>query len=167
MSRRPSSTLPLVVGIGSEDRSDDRIGLEVARELGRDPRLQADVIVYPGELTGLLDLWAGRALAVVVDAVRSARPAGTVVRWECDAGSPPPRDAAVSSHTVSLGAVIELGRAVGALPVRLVVFGLEGERFDLGQELSPAVRSGREQLLQGVREEIARYETGLGGPRHA
>lgn len=151
-----TSVPAVVVGIGQDDRSDDRIGLEIARELARDPTVPAQVVAYPGELTGLLELWKGRRLAVVIDAVRSSRAAGTIVRWEWGKGPPPPLGPTLSSHAVSLAHVVELGVAVGAMPERLVLFGVEAERFDLGGEMSRAVGSARAKVVALVRQELAR-----------
>ena len=43
------------------------------------------------------------------------------------------------THALGLAAVVELARALGRLPERVVVVGVEAERFDHGVPLSPAV----------------------------
>lgn len=163
-AQRPGA---LVVGIGQDDRSDDRIGLDLARTLAREPGVPAEVVVFPGELTGLLDLWKGRTLAIVIDAVRAPRRGGSVVRWEWPSGAERTPEPAVSSHSVSLTSVVELGRAIGSLPERLVLFGVVGERFDLGGAPTPAVQRAEAEVLRRVREELARWGAAPLEARHA
>ena len=97
--------------------------------------------------TALLDLWAGHDPVVVVDAVRSGGPAGTIHRLETGDGAPPMPERAVvrrtgrgGTHAFGLAAAVELGRALHRLPPRLVVVGVEADGFDVRR---PADRSGR------------------------
>lgn len=148
---------PLVVGVGTDERADDGVGLDVARALAREGADGAEVIAWPGELTGLLDLFAGRPLVVVVDAVRSGAAGGTVHRWEVARGGLFPPSAAVSTHGLSLASVLELGRALDRLPERLVVYGVEAETVAAGTDRSEAVRRAVD-LVRGqiVRELLSR-----------
>jgi len=92
----------VLIGIGNEDRADDAAGLEVVRAMR--PRVDPTVRVREcrGDLTELLELWEGAGLAVVVDAVRSGRPPGTVLRHEVGPSGAPPTLAPASTHTFSL-----------------------------------------------------------------
>ena len=129
----------LVIGIGNDDRGDDAVGRRVARGL-RD-RVQGDVEVLEqdGEATRLLELLAAADAAYLVDAAVSGAPPGTVTRLE-PAGAALPRSLfAVSSHGLGLAEAIELARALGSLPRRLVVYAIEGADFSPGKPLSPAV----------------------------
>ena len=73
-------TTRVVIGVGNPHRRDDRCGLDVLRALA--DRVPSDVALLeaPADASALIDLWAERELAIVVDAVRSGRPAGTLHR---------------------------------------------------------------------------------------
>jgi len=122
----------VVVGIGNAARGDDAAGLIAARRLHG--------VEYEGDPVALLDAWQGAEVAVVIDAVRSGAAPGTVHRFDA---SRTPLPAALrsssSTHAVGLAEAIELGRALARLPPRLIVYGIEGERFDAGAGLTPAV----------------------------
>lgn len=140
----------LVVGLGRSDRGDDAVGLVVARRLAplsRSGSLGDTRVVETEDPAGLLDLWPGHELVVVVDAVRSGAPPGTLHRL--DTGAPHPALAPSAwratgrggTHALGLAAVLELARALHRLPARLVLVGVEAAGFDHGAELSQAVSS--------------------------
>lgn len=132
----------LVVGLGSPDRGDDAVGPEVAARVGALGLPGVDVIVHE-DPTALVDLMPGIDQLVVVDAMRSGRPPGTVAVLETGAGRPP-LDARVGSsaagtHGIGLAAAIELARALERLPGRIVVVAVEASGFDHGAEMSSRV----------------------------
>lgn len=146
----PPRTEPrsLVVGLGSVDRGDDGAGPVVAA-LVRD-ELAAhgpdDVqIVEHEDPTALLDLWPAFGSVVVIDAIRSSSPAGTVSVLRVEPGP----DAApllariapgpAGTHGLGLAAAVELARALGRLPDSLTIVGIHGDSFDHGQSMSAPV----------------------------
>jgi hydrogenase maturation protease len=78
----------LVVGLGNPDRGDDAVGHTVARRLAA-LRLPGIQLLEREDPTSLIDLWDGRDLAVVVDAVCSDSVPGTVVIMESGVGGAP------------------------------------------------------------------------------
>ncbi len=138
----------LVLGVGNESRGDDAAGLLVARRL----RERSDVTVREMRPDGieLLEAWRGAESAVIVDATRSGAPAGTITRYDAAAGALPASACAVSTHAVGVAQAIELARALGRLPSRLVVIGIEGRRFGQGDELSPEVAGAIDGAVERV-----------------
>ncbi len=71
----------------------------------------------------------------------------------------PPRVFRGSTHALGLGEAIELARALGRLPGRLLVYGVEGADFGTGEGLSPAVTAAlgplADELLRKARVEPA------------
>ncbi len=134
---------PLVIGLGSPDRGDDAVGAAVARAVAA--RLPDVTVVDHEDPTALLELWAGHTPVVVVDAVCSDAPAGSLHVLETGQARPPlgapswARSGRAGTHAVGLAEMVELGRALGRLPERLVVVGVEGACFDHGAPLSQAV----------------------------
>ena len=94
---------------------------------------------FDGEAIGLLDVWGDADNVVLVDAVRSGAVAGTVHRFDASAEPVPAAFSHSSSHTIGVGDAIELARGLGRLPRRVLIFGVEGVRFDAGAALSPEV----------------------------
>ncbi|MFA6575487.1 MAG: hydrogenase maturation protease [Nocardioides sp.] len=143
MTGGPLVVGPLVIGLGSPDRGDDAVGPAVARSVAS--RLPGVAVVDHEDPTSLLDLWAGHDPVVVVDAVRSGAPAGTVHWLETGPAAAPVSTRAWrhsghgGTHAVGLAEMVELGRALGRLPARLVVVGIEAEGFDHGAPLTPRV----------------------------
>ncbi len=141
----------VVIGVGNPMRGDDGVGPEVVTGLGRAPA-GAEVAVCDGEAGRLLELWWGRELAVVIDAVVTGSAPGTVhvlddpeledvVRWR----------AGTSSHAAGVGEAFALGAALDRLPDRLVVVGVEAASVAVGEELSTAVRAAIPAVIVQVR----------------
>ena len=137
-------TVSLVVGLGRVDRGDDAIGPEVVRTLA--DRCGPDVeVVESDQPADLLDLWPGRALVVVVDAVRSGAPPGTIQVFHLGADDASPvQDGWRSSgqggtHSLGIDGVVGLARVMGTLPSRLVLVCVEGSSFEHGAAMSSAV----------------------------
>jgi hydrogenase maturation protease len=142
----------LVIGVGNLSRGDDGLGILAARRLARSAPPGVVVREASGEGTGLLAMWEGEERVVLLDAVRTGSPPGTVVRVDAVRERVPPDWCRCSSHLFGVGEAIELARVTGRLPGSLVVYGIEGERFGFGEPLSPAVEAALAELEQRVRD---------------
>ncbi|MET8796310.1 hydrogenase maturation protease [Nocardia sp. NPDC004568] len=149
----------VVIGIGNGCRRDDGVGPEVASRIAvlRIPGVR--VAISDGECTGLLDLWSGSDLAVVVDAVvgTSSRP-GRVRRVDEQCLRGP--TAVTSSHSLGVAEAVRLGRALGRLPDRLVIFAVDVERHDFGIGLSAPVAAAVPRLIAAICAELERFARG-------
>lgn len=146
----------MVVGIGHPDRGDDAAGVLVA-EAVRSARPDLDVVCLADPLA-LVDVVAGRELAVVVDAAVAGNPVGTVLLIEAGE-SPLPQQLgrhASSSHGLSVGDAIELARTLGTLPPRVAVVTLEIGSVDLGEPAQPAVLGAVDQAAATVLRLVGR-----------
>ncbi|MEV4702997.1 hydrogenase maturation protease [Actinoplanes sp. NPDC049316] len=148
----------VIVGIGNEYRSDDAVGpLVIAELLARqpgDPALSGvELRVSDGDPAGLLMMWAGAEVAVVVDAVRmDGAPAGHLHELVADdlaaqAGAP-----VATSHAIALGETVALGRALGRLPRRLVVLAVCGKDFGFGTQQTPEVAAAVQPIASRARD---------------
>ena len=149
-----------VIGVGNRWRSDDAAGLHVARRLLEDGPAGADVLEREGEPAGLIEAFAGTEALVVVDAVSSGSPPGTIHRVEAGEAALPAEVFGASTHLLGLAEAIELARALGRLPKRVVVYGIEGRVFEAGEQLSPEVEDAVERVAIAVREEVERCTNG-------
>ena len=142
----------LVIGIGNAWRNDDAAGLSVARLL--DGLEGAEVIEREGEPTSLIDSWESAEAVWLVDAVSSGAEPGTVHRYDASERELPAALFRTSTHHFGLAEAVELARAVGRLPRRTVVFGIEGRSFDTGETISPEVEAAAERVAEAVRKEV-------------
>jgi hydrogenase maturation protease len=140
--------------VGNPLRGDDAAGLEVLRllegTLGDDVRLHG----CEGEPVALLDAWAGCETAIVVDATRSGAQPGSVRRIPAHDTRLPDDLTRSSTHVLGVGEAIELARALGKLPPRTIVYGIEGSRFDTGGPLSPEVAAATVVVAAAIRREL-------------
>lgn len=143
---RPDPPL-LVIGLGNPDRGDDGAGVAVVRLLGGHVDPAVRLIEMPSNVSRLLDCWGAFEAVVLVDATSSGAPPGTVRRFDATAAPLPARAFRCgSTHGFGVADVIELARALGRLPRRLVVYGIEGERFRAENRLSAPVAAAVRDL---------------------
>jgi hydrogenase maturation protease len=146
---------PVVLGIGNRDRGDDAVGLLVLDELMARRLQGVDLIPGDGDPGWMLDAWEGRQCAVVVDAVVTGAAPGTIVRFDASRTAVPANARLSSSHTLGAATSVELARAIGRLPDRLVVIGVEADSMALGSALTPAVATAVELAADAVMEVLA------------
>jgi hydrogenase maturation protease len=144
----------LVIGIGNTYRHDDAAGLMVARRLKDKTLGSCDVHEQVGEGTALMELWKCAERVVVVDAVQSSANPGSIHRFNADLHPLPAPVFRDSTHSFGLVEAIELSRALKQLPSNLVVYGIEGESFEAGTGLSPAVLDAVNHLVEKLWQEV-------------
>ncbi len=128
----------LIVGVGNTYRRDDGAGIAAARRLGTLPA-NVRVLVTNGDPTLLLDEWESADVVIVIDATRSRAAAGTIRRYNANAGPLPTVFFRSSTHAFGISEAIELARRLRRLPERVMLFGIEGRDFTVGEGLSPEV----------------------------
>lgn len=149
----PAGHRAVVAGLGNTWRSDDGVGPAVALRVAEAGLPGVDVIVNAGEPLDLLEAWRGADLAVVVDAMRGGLAPGAYLRIDADAGEV--RAVGISGHVYPLPHVVELARALGAMPAKLLVFAVQGGDFTSGERLSPEVAGAVERLAREVLDEVS------------
>ena len=148
----------VIIGVGNPWRGDDGVGWAVAEAVGRRLGPTVDVVESDGEPTRLLDTWTGLDVAVVVDAVCSGEAPGKIHVWADDpelATSSP----SSGSHALGLADAIALGRALGRLPTRMIVVGVETHETAPGHGLSPAVADAVEKVVDVIATMVAEQPT--------
>lgn len=141
----------LMLGIGNRYRSDDGVGPVIAERLCA---LGIPAEERSGEGADLIDAWQGYDAVIVVDACRSGATPGTVMRIDATAEPLPAGLFHYSSHLFGLAEAVETARALGRLPPRLTVFGIEGAAFGFGDTLSPAVEAAVDEVVRLVVAEV-------------
>lgn len=153
MSAAGSGPALLVIGVGNEYRSDDAAGLAVARRLRELGPEGLAVLEESGEGTALLAAWRGARSVILIDAIHSGAPPGTVRRLQAQRQTIGQGLFHRSTHAINVAEAIELARALDQLPARLVVYGIEGGSFQAGTGLSAVVEAAVEDVVARVLEE--------------
>lgn len=145
----------LVIGVGNRDRGDDAVGPVVCDLLDASGVAGVRTRVLEGAVVDLPMHWQADDRVVVVDAVAPSGDAGRVVA--VDAGSHRlVSPGTVSTHTVDVGAAIEIARALGRMPAALTIVGIEGAVFEFGTGLSAPVAAAAERVAASIRAEVTR-----------
>lgn len=147
-----------ILGIGSP-AGDDRAGWAAAEAVrasawyrSRAASVTVECLDRPGP--ALLAAMHGATQVVLIDAIRSGAAAGTVQRIDLDRIALP-QIGCVSSHGFGLAEALALGQALGMLPERLTLFGVEAEDANDGEDLSAAVRAALPALVRRVQASVA------------
>ncbi|BAV34412.1 hydrogenase [Sulfuricaulis limicola] len=145
-----------IIGIGSPF-GDDRFGWEAAQALRHSPVLDDDssgwieitILDRPGALLPLH--WQGADIVILLDAVRSGATPGT--RHRLDACDLPGAGGSCSSHGFGIASAIGLARALGNMPSRLLLRGVEADPGWSGSGLSPGVAATLPAFVRDIAEE--------------
>ncbi len=148
----------VVIGVGNEFRSDDALGILVARELRRRHSGDIRVVEADGDLSSLLDVWDGADNLLIVDVVNGAGPPGSVVRFDVSHTRIPTHLFSGGTHGFGVAEAVELGRELHRLPPTVLFYGIVGESFENGQGLSDRVLKNIPDLLQMIEEDVHSVE---------
>lgn len=129
----------ICIGVGNPFRGDDGVGRVVVERLRGEVPHGVTLQEETGDGAELLDAWSSADCVILVDAVQSGAPPGTIHRLDAKTEKLPGWFSHSSTHTFGVAEAIELARAMRELPAELIVYGIEGLDFSAGTELSPEV----------------------------
>lgn len=145
----------LVLGVGNILLSDEGVGVRVVEALQERHSLPDGVEVLDGGTCGmdLLDVIAGRDHLILVDAVNTGSPPGTLVRY-ADRDIPAVFRTKMSPHQLGLVDVLALLKLLDSEPKRVTVIGVEPASLGLGLELTPVVAARLDEAVEMVWTEL-------------
>ncbi len=145
----PEVQRTLVLGAGNPIVGDDGIGIAALERLREGWRFDDAVDLVDGGTWGmnLLPLIDDTDRLLILDAVHAGREPGTLLELE-RAELPRFLSLKLSPHQIDLREVLALCELRGTLPDDTVVIGLQPGKLDMSTELSPAVASAIESLVQ-------------------
>ena len=130
-----------VIGLGDPDRPAEAVGILVVRALaGRIP--QGVTLLEDGDPVSFLEYWEKFEALILVDAVRSGSPPGTVQVFDGRHLPPLVRSGVVSMRGYGVREIIELGEALAVLSKTVQVVGVEVPAL----ETEPAVQAVLAQI---------------------
>jgi hydrogenase maturation protease len=142
----------LIIGVGNPYRSDDAVGLVVARQLKQRRLPNTTVIEETADGATLMDAWKSADTVIVIDATKSGAKPGTLYRFDAHTQPIPAMFFPRSTHAFGLAEAVALARALHQLPARLIIYGVEGKIFSAAAGLSAEV----EEAVGAVVEQVAR-----------
>lgn len=141
-----------IIGIGSPF-GDDRLGWVAAEMLRALVPLHSaagpiEILVLDRPGSALLSQWQNTDTLILIDAIRSGQTPGSLHCIAADRiGDNSPM---TSSHGFGVAAALDLARALGELPDRCQVCGIEIDPAYAGEELSPAARAALPELVHRI-----------------
>lgn len=147
----------LVMGVGSILMTDEGIGIRAVEELQKRYRFPENVEILDGGTSGieLLSYISGRDYLIIIDAIKSGNPAGTVLKVEGE-DVPAQFRTRISPHQLGISDLLAAASLTGEMPKQLVLFGIEPKEIVLGIGLSREVRTGLDHLIEVVVEDLRR-----------
>jgi hydrogenase maturation protease len=146
--------MTLLIGVGNEFRSDDGIGLAVAREIYEKLIPSVTVKLESGEGVALMEAWQGFQDVMIVDAVSSGATPGMLYKIDARKEKIPSKFFHYSTHAFSVAEAIELAKVTNTVPPKLTVYGIEGANFTAGITISPFVKAAAEKLCEQIMKDV-------------
>jgi hydrogenase maturation protease len=148
----------LVLGAGNLLLSDDGLGIHTIRRLQEAAQLPEEVQVLDGGTLGLglLHYLEGVSHLLIVDALETGQPPGTVTRLS---GEQVPAYFAhkMSPHEIGLPDMLFAAKLRDLYPAEVVIWGAQPATVEVGLDLSPAVASQMDVLVSNVLGELRRW----------
>jgi hydrogenase maturation protease len=140
----------LVIGVGNRFRSDDAVGLVVAAHLqNHDLPPQVEIVQAGTDEFGLIEHFKTAEHVVVIDAVSTSKPPGTINIFTADKVKMIPTAGNMALHGFGLADVIALAGKLKISP-RITIVGIEPQSMELGEKLSRVVASQVPAMVQAV-----------------
>jgi len=146
----------VVIGIGNIVRSDDALGVRIVERLRERYRYSADVDLLEGGTAGLLLLphLAAARHGIIIDAINTGAPAGTLIRLADATGV---FATGLTPHDVGLSDLLDAARLTDAWPESLILHGAQPASVAIGTELTPAVAATLDPLADAVNADLSAW----------
>ena len=146
----------LILGVGNLLMSDEGVGVHVIQRLVADYQLPEEVQVLDGGTLGmdLLYYLEGVENLLLIDAVQARKEPGTLVRLEGDE-VPAFMSIKISPHQLGVPDMLAAAKLKGnCYPQRIVLWGVQPERMEIGLDLSPKVESQMGTIIENILDQL-------------
>lgn len=162
---RMSENRTVVLGLGNPLMGDDGLGLAVLGRLQEEWNVPGVEFVDGGTWgMNLLPLVEESTHLLLLDAIRSGDPPGTLVEWERDQ-LPRYLSLKLSPHQIDLREVLALAEWRGTMPEEIAAIGLSPRDVVMTTSLSPEVGAGLDLVMKAALRRLERW--GYGAERKA
>ena len=148
-------TRTVVLGVGNLLLSDDGVGIHAIRRLEQIDDLPEGVETVDGGTAGLnlLTYLEGADRLIIIDAIQTKGPPGTIVRLDGDQ-VPAYMALKLSPHEITLPDFLAAAKLRDLYPGEVVIWGIKPESLDVGIDLSPMLAAKFDLLVDNVKAEI-------------
>jgi hydrogenase maturation protease len=145
----------LVLGLGNVLLGDDGLGAAAVARMERSYRIPPGVQLEDGGTLGLslLGLLAESDRVILVDAVRTDDPPGTLVRIDGKHVMDAVRER-LSPHQVGVADLLDAARLIDCYPTSVTLLGLVPETIDLSVVRSNAIDASLDELVEAMVREV-------------
>lgn len=152
----------LVLGLGNILLQDEGLGVRTLERLTAAFHFPEEVQAVDGGVMGLdlLPYLENITALLIIDAVQTGQPAGTLVRFEGDEIRAV-LSLKMSMHQVGLQELLAVSRFQGILPPRVVLWGMEPASLEPGLELSPEIAGRLDDLVAAVIQELHDWDVSV------
>jgi hydrogenase maturation protease len=156
----------VVLGAGNLLLQDEGLGVHALRRLAERYILPPEVALIDGGVRGLdlLPLIEGVPRLLIVDAVGTSDPPGTLVRLDGPA-IPAALALKMSMHQVGLQELLGVCALRGTMPARLVLWGMQPAVIDWGLDLTWTIADRLDTLVDAVAGELEGWGVAVGRRR--
>ncbi len=152
----------LVLGVGNLLLSDEGVGVRVVERLASTYELPDTVRILDGGTLGLDLLYylEGVENLLIIDAVEMGQEPGSLMRME---GQEVPAFLSIkmSPHQIGIPDMLFAARLVDRFPRRVVLWGVQPDKLEVGLELSPTVAAQVDALVERAVAELAQWGESL------
>jgi len=145
---------PVIMGLGNPLFQDEGLGVHcIARLADADFHEQAELIDGGTDSLALLGVVEAAKHLLVIDAIDTDAPAGTICRVNGDE-IPLMMAGRMSAHQIGFQEVLALASLRGKLPAELILIGVQPESLDWGTELTHTVTAAIPAVIEMVRQQL-------------
>ncbi len=148
----------LVLGLGNVLLGDDGLGAEAVARIERNYRIPPGVRLEDGGTLGLslLGLLAESGRVILVDAVRTGSPPGTLVRIDGEDVMDAVRER-LSPHQIGVADLLDAARLIDCYPTMVTLLGLAPESIHLSVVRSNTINANLDELVEAVVREVRSF----------
>lgn len=145
----------LVLGVGNLLMKDEGVGVHAALKLLHMP-LPPFVEIIDGGTAGLdlLSYLENREKVIIIDAVQTNEPPGTIFRLTPDNIGSLAREKQFSLHQPGVAELLRIAQTIGLSLPEVVILAVQPADISIGTDLSPSLEEKLPRLIQSVLNEI-------------
>jgi hydrogenase maturation protease len=146
----------IVIGLGNPLMTDEGVGVRVVECLAAQAERFPGVKFLDAGSSGMVALhaMAGHRKAIFVDCALMGEPPGTIRRFTPDQAASLKKQPGLSLHEGDLFSILKLSKRLGECPAEVVIFGIQPDRLEPGQDLSDTLIANLDEYVERVGREL-------------
>lgn len=144
----------IVIGVGNPFRGDDGVGWAIIDALEGKVSKNVDLRKIRGELGDFLEYFENYPAVYLIDACVGDSPVGSWQRIDALRDPLGLERTQTSTHGFGISQAVSMAKALNQLPSKLIIYGINGDRYNLSNELSPPVEKAIEEVIPELLKEL-------------